>query len=234
MKKVVEREHNKSYYRVLHVPIWIWVFWILPGNLTSDLYTHGPDTRHWAWLAFVTLMCAWRGLVGRLPGAELKPYITHYGVDQPNLWYRMLCYTAAWIALLVPFTLNLLGLVVAVVSGKWVLTSMYNWLYYGLAAAIVLATLLDWTPRARRSTAGEGAEKAWFYVAIWTVVPTQLVAWAMWRLGSHMGMSGAPLDRLRLAVFLLTAGLLLTLGILEKLPRTERYRQDGAGVAVGA
>ena len=25
MKKVVEREKNKNYYRVLHVPIWIWV-----------------------------------------------------------------------------------------------------------------------------------------------------------------------------------------------------------------
>ena len=38
MKKVVEREKNKNYYRVLHVPIWIWVFWILPGHLTAALY----------------------------------------------------------------------------------------------------------------------------------------------------------------------------------------------------
>ncbi len=51
MKKVVEREKNKNYYRVLHVPIWIWVFWILPGHLTADLYAHGPDRRHWIWLA---------------------------------------------------------------------------------------------------------------------------------------------------------------------------------------
>src|SRR5262245_61863858 len=54
MKKVVERERNKNYYRVLHVPIWIWAFWILPGNLTADLYAHGPDRRHWIWLAIVT------------------------------------------------------------------------------------------------------------------------------------------------------------------------------------
>ena len=114
MKKVVERESNKGYYRVLHVPIWIWVFFILPGNLTSDLYAHGPDRRHWIWLAIVTAICAWRGLVGRLPGGEPKPYITHYGVDQPNLPYRVVCYTAAWIDLLVPFALNGIGLTVAV------------------------------------------------------------------------------------------------------------------------
>ena len=53
MKKVVERERNKNYYRVLHVPIWIWAFWILPGHLTADLYAHGPDRRHWIWLAVV-------------------------------------------------------------------------------------------------------------------------------------------------------------------------------------
>ena len=53
MKKVVERERNKTYYRVLHVPIWLWVFFILPGNLTYDLYLHGPDTRHAIWLAIV-------------------------------------------------------------------------------------------------------------------------------------------------------------------------------------
>ena len=57
MKKVVEREKNKNYYRVFHVPIWIWVFWILPGHLTADLYAHGPDRRHWIWLAIVTSVC---------------------------------------------------------------------------------------------------------------------------------------------------------------------------------
>ena len=106
MKKVVERTHNKNYYRVLHVPIWIWAFWILPGHLTGDFYAHGPDRRHWIWLAIVAVGCAWRGFAGRLPGCEPKPYITHWGVDQPNLWYRVICYTTAWIALLVPFTLK--------------------------------------------------------------------------------------------------------------------------------
>lgn len=228
MKKVVERERNKRYYRALHVPIWIWVFWILPGNLTGDLYARGPDRRHWAWLAVVAAVCAWRGFAGRLPGCETRPYITHWGVDQPNLWYRVICYTAAWIALLVPYTLNLLGLVIANVTGKWLLKDFYNWLYWVLALAVVLATALGVTPRARRSTLHEGSERAWFYVAIWTVVPTQVIAWAMWRLGARMGMAGTPLDRLRLATFLASTLLFFGLGWLAKLPRTDRYYVAGA------
>jgi len=50
MKKVVDRERNKGYYRLLHAPVWIWVFFILPGNLTFALYAHGPDRRHGWWL----------------------------------------------------------------------------------------------------------------------------------------------------------------------------------------
>src|SRR5215472_16887955 len=165
MKKVVERERNKNYYRVLHVPIWIWAFWILPGHLTADLYAHGPDSRHWIWLAIVTAVCAWRGFLGRLPGAEPRPYITHYGEEKPNLWYRVVCYTTAWIALLVPFTINLVGLVTKLLTGRWVINRLYTNLYYVLAAAVIAATVLNITPRARRSTRGEGAEKGWFYVS---------------------------------------------------------------------
>src|SRR5262249_60208666 len=87
MKKVVTRERNKNYYRVLHVPIWIWAFWILPGRLTADLYAHGPDRRHWAWLAIVTAVCAWRGFLGRLPGAERQRAITQYGGEKPTARY---------------------------------------------------------------------------------------------------------------------------------------------------
>lgn len=224
MKKVVERERNKNYYRVLHVPIWIWAFWILPGNLTADLYAHGPDRRHWIWLAVVAAICAWRGFAGRLPGAELQPYITHYGEDKPNLWYRVVCYTTAWIVLLVPFAINLIGLVANFLTGHWVIPDLYVKLYYVLAALVVLATVLDLTPRARRSTRREGAEKAWFYVAVWTVVPTQLAAWAMWRLGRFFNVPEASLNNLRLATFLAVAGLFFTLGCLGKLGRTERYR----------
>src|SRR5262249_4575470 len=99
----------------------------------------------------------------------------------------------------------------------------YVRLYYILAAVVVMATVLDITPRARGSTRGEGAEKGWFYVAVWTVVPTQLASWAMWRLGRFFNLSASSLGHLRVATFLIVAGLLFVLGILGRLPRTERY-----------
>src|SRR5260370_24705774 len=184
MKKGVEGEGNKTYYRVLHVPMWIGAFWILRGHLTAALYAHGPDRRHWMWLAVVTAVCVWRGFVGRLPGAEPRPYITHYGEEKPNLWYRVVCYTTAWIDLLVPFTINLIVLALNFLPGRCMINSLYSKLYYILAAVVVLATILDFTPRARRSTRGEGAEKDWFYVPVRTVVPPQLAIWATSRLST--------------------------------------------------
>jgi hypothetical protein len=223
MKKIVEREKNKRYYRVLHAPIWIWVFFILPGNLTYELYLHGPNRKHWVWLAVVVAVCAWRGMAGRLPGAEPRPYITHYGSDQPNLPYRVVCYSAAWIALLVPFALNFFGIILAAITGRWLLADLYRYLYYPLALLIVLATLLNWTPRARRSTLNEGAEKAWFYVAIWTVVPTQVAAWAAWRLGGKLALAAPQLNSLRLIVFVAVGTAVFLLGLRGRLPRSARF-----------
>ena len=224
MRKVVDRERNKTHYRVAHLPVWLWVFFVLPGHLTYQLYLHGPTRSHGYWLAVVAVVCAWRGLQGRLPGVEPRPYITHYGADQPNLPYRVVCYTAAWIDLLVPFTLNLIGLAYASVTGRWILADLYAWIYYPLALAVAAGTALDWTPRARRSTIGEGVEKAWFYVAIWTVVPAQVAAWGAWRLGGQSGLPALALDRIRLGVFLMMTGLFYLAGRMEKLPRTSRDR----------
>src|SRR5215471_5893771 len=128
MKQAVFREKNKGYYRVLHTPIWIWVFWVLPGwPLTYDLYTHGPDSRHWIWLAMILVVVAWRGFAARLPGCEGRPYITHYGVHQPNLPYRVVCYTSAWIDIVVPYALNLIGLVIASATGERMLRQLYQY-----------------------------------------------------------------------------------------------------------
>jgi hypothetical protein len=223
MKKVVERDKNKGYYRVLHLPIWLWVFFVLPGHLTYALYVHGPDRRHAIWLAIVFAVCAWRAFAGRLPGVEPQPYVRHYGADQPNLPYRMICYTAAWIDLLAPFALNFAGLVVAVIIKRWLLAELYAYLYYPLAGAIVLGTFLNWTPRARRSTKNEGAEKAWFYVAIWTVVPTQIAAWAAWRLGRTLHLMPHDLNLVRLTVFLLAGITFFILALRGKLPRSKRF-----------
>lgn len=228
MKRAVARERNKRYYRVLHIPIWIWVFFVLPGSLTYRLYLHGPNRWHAIWLAVVVAVCAWRGGRGRLPGAESRPYVVYYGVEQANLPYRVVCYTAAWIDLLVPFALNLIALVAAVASGKWPMAALYDRWYYVFAAVIVAVTLFDGTPRARRSTRGEGVERAWFYVAIWTVVPAQLAGWAMWRLGHQLHLAAAALDLSRLTVFLATTAVFFALGAAQRLPRTERYYDRAA------
>jgi hypothetical protein len=167
-----------------------------------------------------------------LPGCEFRPYVTHYGADQPNLPFRVVCYTAAWIDLLVPFALNAIGLVLAVMTGQWLLGSLYRWLYYPLAAIIVLATTLDMTPRAKRSTRNEGAERAWFYVAVWTVVPAQFAAWVAWRLGGRMGLETTPLAWLRFVVFFGVTAAALWLGISERLPRTARYEEEETGASV--
>jgi hypothetical protein len=223
MKKVVERQRNKNYYRVLHLPIWLWVFFILPGHLTYSLYVSGPDRGHGFWFGLVFLVCAWRGLAGRLPGVEPKPYITHYGEDKPNLPYRVVCYTTAWIAILVPYTLNLMGLIFAAITGRWQLADLYARFYYPLALAVILGTILDWTPRAKRSTKNEGAEKAWFYAGIWTVVPAQVAAWGAWRLGGKLGLAPLALGRFRLAAFLIVSAFFLAFSLKGKLPRTQRY-----------
>lgn len=233
-KRIVARERNKGYYRLLHWPIWVWVFFVLPGHLTHELFLRGPNRQHGIWLALVAAVTAWRAWQGRLPGCEFQPYVTHYGVHQPNLWYRVVCYTAAWIDLLAPVALNGIGLAVASVTGEWILDRLYAWLYYPVALAIVLATALDFTPRARRSTRDEGAERAWFYVAIWTVVPTQLVAWAAWRLGGQLGLEGTELAQFRLAAFLVCVSLFVVLGVKGILPRTSRYREGSEPAAMDA
>lgn len=205
------------------MPIWIWVFFIIPGHLTYDLYLHGPDYRHAYWLAIVTAICAWRGWVGRLPGCEYKPYIIYWGEDAPNLGYRVVCYTAAWADLLIPYLLNVFGLIIAVTTGKWRMAELYQYAYYPLLALIVLSTVLNFTPRAKRSTLQEGAERAWFYVCIWTIVPAQTIGWAMWRLGPRLGFEGHSLDIARTISVLGTTAVILSLGIAGILPRTKRY-----------
>lgn len=223
MKLAAGRSRNKTYYRALHVPIWIWVFFTLPGALTADLYEHGPDWRHGAWLAAVAAVCVWRGWRGRLPGAEPRPYITHYGVDLPNLPYRVVCYTAAWIDIVVPWAINLAGLCIAVAGGGWVVRGLYGGVYDALALGIVAATAANLVPRARRSIRNEGVERGWFYVGVWTAVPTQAAAWAMWRLGPALGVSAEALPAARLAVFIGVSVLMLALGTAQLLPRTWRY-----------
>jgi hypothetical protein len=69
------RTRNKLYYRFNHWPVWIFVFFILPGPLTFDLFEHGFDPRILLWLAIVMIATGVAGLLGRLPGTEARPLI---------------------------------------------------------------------------------------------------------------------------------------------------------------
>lgn len=223
MRAAVARTRNKGYYRVLHVPLWIWVFFTLPGGLTAELYARGFNSRHAVWLTLVTAVCIWCAMRGRLPGAEPRPYITHYGLELPNLGYRIVCYTAAWIAIVAPWTLNLIGLLYAAAGGGWIVARLYGLPYDLVAAAVVAVAALDRLPRTRRSIRDEGAERGWFYIGVWTAVISQLAGWAMWRLGGRLGLEPRALTWARLGVFVAVSATVCALGLAGRLPRTERY-----------
>src|SRR3954454_18047467 len=90
------RERNKTHYRVAHWPIWICVFFLVPGPLTFDLFARGPGVRNMIWLAVVLFGTAIAAIRGKLPGVEPAPYILRFTEDRPNPLYRKICYTFAW------------------------------------------------------------------------------------------------------------------------------------------
>jgi len=108
---------NKTYYRFLHWPIWIWVVFLAPGPLTFSLFAHGFSAANSAWLALVLICTGIAGRYGQLPGVEPAPYILRFDEDRPNPLYRKVCYTFAWNAVLNFALLNLAGLLIAVVTG---------------------------------------------------------------------------------------------------------------------
>ena len=175
------RERNKFWYRVAHWPIWIWVFFLAPGPLTFDLLAHGPGPRNLAWLLIVLAGTGVAGLSGQLPGVETKPYILRFSEDKPNPLYRKVCYTFAWNALLSFAALNLIGLVVAVISGKWYLRQIYRFGYPPIFLAIVAGGVFGVWPRVRRSTSGEGRDRRYFYGAVWSITAAQILLLVCWK-----------------------------------------------------
>ena len=121
------RYRNKLYYRILHWPIWVFVFFIAPGPLTFEFIERGfrPDPPIAAWLSVVLIGTAVAGLRGRLPGCEPKPYIIRFTEDRPNPLYRRVCYTTAWGEVVAFAVLNAAGLAYAAAFGEWRLKEMY-------------------------------------------------------------------------------------------------------------
>jgi hypothetical protein len=210
------RTRNKLHYRFNHWPIWIFVFFIAPGPLTFDLFEHGFDARMIAWLSVVLAGTAVAGLMGQLPGCEPAPYIIRFTEDRPNPLYRRICYTTAWGEVVAFATLNIAGLVYAIFTGEWRLKQMYEQAYFPIAGTIWLLGALGQLPRVKRSTAGEGHERRYFYGSVWAVAIAQPILWMMWKLLPH----SRPADVVKLIVFI---GILAVVGWMARLgllPRT--------------
>jgi hypothetical protein len=175
------RTCNTRRYRAAHWPIWIWVFFLAPGPLTFDLFERGGNWRNWIWLACVLLGTGIAALFGQLPGAEPAPYILRFDEDRRNPWYRRICYTFAWNALLNYALANLMGLVWAVVTGQWRLKQIYDHGYFDLLMLIVAFGFSGVLPRTRRSTKGEGWERRYFYGAVWSVTAAQTILLVSWK-----------------------------------------------------
>jgi len=176
------RERNKKIYRFAHWPIWIWVFFLAPGPLTFALFEHGPTMRNMAWLAAVLAVTGIAGVRGKLPGVEPAPYILRFTEDRPNPLYRKICYTFAWSDVIAFATLNLAGLLVAAMTGKWYLKQIYEYAYFPLYGVTLALGALGILPRVRRSTQGEGTERRYFYGSVWAVTLAQTLLMVLWKI----------------------------------------------------
>jgi len=175
------RERNTTIYRMCHLPIWIWVYFLAPGPLTFSLFEKGFHLGNTIWLCTVLIGVFIAGYFAQLPGVEHRPYILRFDEDKPNPLYRRVCYTFAWNAVLNFALLNMAGLVYAVITGAWRLKQIYNAAYIPLAVVILLLGLAGKLPRVGFSTKGEGWERRYFYGSVWAVTIAQTVLLILWK-----------------------------------------------------
>lgn len=212
------RYRNKTYYRFNHWPIWISVFFLVPGPLTFQLFEHGFSLQMALWLAIVLIGTGIPGLLGQLPGVEAVPYIIRFTEDRPNPLYRRVCYTVAWSELIAYTTINAAGLIGAIATGKWQLRQFYEYAYFPIVITIWILGALGQLPRVKPSTKGEGDERRYFYGTVWAVMAAQPVLWLMWRTLPR----GTAYDTAKLLVFV---AILVFMGLLARrglLPRTRK------------
>jgi len=175
------RERNTVLYRTLHWPLWIFVFFLAPGPLTFNLFAGRANRWNLLWLALVLVGTGIAARRGRLPGAEPGPYILRFTEDRPNPLYRRVCYTFGWNAAINFALMNLLGSVIAVVTGHWYMQQMYARAYFPVLVVIVVLGAAGVLPRVRRSTKGEGWERRYFYGTVWAVALAQTVLLVLWK-----------------------------------------------------
>jgi hypothetical protein len=191
------RERNTALYRLAHWPIWIGVFFLTPGPLTFSLFERGFRRGNLLWLIGVLGGTGAAGLRGQLPGAEPQPYILRFDEDKPNPLYRRVCYTFAWNAILNFALMNLLGLIIAVVNGRWYLKQIYKLAYFPLCGTVLLLGAGGKLPRVGPSTRAEGTERRYFYGSVWAVTAAQAALLVLWKTLPRTRTA----DRVKLGVF---------------------------------
>jgi L-asparagine transporter-like permease len=210
------RERNTPRYRLAHWPIWIFVFFLAPGPLTFSLFAHGFNKFNAVWLVLVLIGTGIACYRAQLPGSEHRPYILRFDEDKPNPLYRRVCYTFAWNAILNFALMNLIGLVIAVVNGRWYMAPIYQNVYLPVCALILILGFAGLLPRVMRSTKGEGTERRYFYGAVWSVTAAQTILLVLWKTLPQ----NSTTNWAKLAVYL---GVLAFMGFLTyngRLPRT--------------
>ena len=210
------RERNTRLYRLAHWPIWISVFFLAPGPLTFTLFADGFGPGNLLWLTVVLAGTGAAGLRGQLPGVEPRPYILRFDEDKPNPLYRRVCYTFAWNAVLSYTLLNLGGLLIASVTGRWYIKQIYRYTYPPVCGAVLLLGAAGALPRVGSSTRGEGTERRYFYGSVWAALVAHPLLLALWK--TQRQPRAARL--LKLGAF---AGALLVMGLAASrgaLPRT--------------
>ena len=210
------RTRNTRFYRMAHWPIWIFVFFLAPGPLTFRLFAHQFNGWNWAWLALVLACTGTAALRGRLPGAEPGPYILRFDEDKPNPLYRRVCYSFAWNAAVSYALLNLCGLGIAAVTGKWYMGQIYYYAYLPLAAGILMLGAAGKLPRVEPSTRKEGTHRRYFYGTVWAVTAAQTVLLALWKTLPINGVT----NLVKLAGFVGTLALMGWFSYRGMLPRT--------------
>ncbi len=210
------RTRNTALYRVLHWPLWIFVFFLVPGPLVFDLFAGRPNRWNLIWLIVVLVMTGIAGLRGRLPGAEPGPYILRFTEDRPNPLYRKVCYTFGWNAAVNFALMNLVGCVIAVATGRWFMQQIYSRVYFPVLAGVVLLGAAGVLPRVRASTAGEGTERRYFYGTVWAVTIAQAVLMVLWK-ALPRGHAGDVVKLVVYGVVLAAVGMMARAGML---PRT--------------
>jgi hypothetical protein len=214
------RESNTRVYRLCHWPIWIWVYFLTPGPLTFSLFSRGFHWGNWAWLAAVLIGTGIALVCGQLPGAEPRPYILRFDEDKPNPLYRRICYTFAWNAAINFALLNLVGVIVAVVTGVWYMRQIYSYAYFPICAVVLTLGALGKLPRVGFSTRREGIERRYFYGTVWSVTIAQTALLIVWKILPHTAVQLPAANLLKLGIYLGTLVFMCMLAARGKLGRT--------------